>query len=90
MDSSAFSRGYPIRPAIVISGLVLTAVMLWVLMVGVNTLITRIFSHHSKPSIQLVDPRPACKICHCRKVLCHRNCGEENMCNLKCEGLCQK
>lgn len=31
---------------------------------------------------------PPCKICHCHKVSCHRECGEENMCVLRCEGLC--
>lgn len=31
---------------------------------------------------------PSCKVCHCGKTSCHRECGEENMCNLKCEGLC--
>lgn len=48
------------------------------------------FSHRSKPDIELVNPRPACKICHCGKTSCHRECGEENMCTLRCEGLCER
>lgn len=48
------------------------------------------YQYHSKPSIQLVEPpRAKCKICHCGQTFCHRECGEENMCNLRCEGLCQ-
>ena len=33
---------------------------------------------------------PQCKVCHCGKTQCHRECGEDNMCNLKCEGLCKR
>lgn len=33
---------------------------------------------------------PACKVCHCAKTSCHRECGEEAMCNMRCEGLCKR
>lgn len=50
-----------------------------------------LYQYHSKPRIELIaPPPPACKICHCGKTSCHRDCGEDNMCSLKCEGLCQK
>jgi len=35
-------------------------------------------------------PAPACKVCHCGQTSCHRDCGTENMCNMRCEGLCKK
>ena len=35
-------------------------------------------------------PAPACKICHCGKVSCDQECGEEAMCMAVCEGRCQK
>lgn len=55
----------------------------------VNRYILTAYQYHSKPRIELVaPPAPACKICHCGKTSCHRDCGEENMCNLRCEGLC--
>lgn len=31
----------------------------------------------------------ACKVCHCGKVACHSACNEENMCTMRCEGLCK-
>lgn len=34
-------------------------------------------------------PAPACKVCHCQQISCHRECGEEAMCETRCEGLCQ-
>ena len=36
------------------------------------------------------QPAPLCKICHCHKAQCSAQCGEENMCNLRCEGLCKQ
>jgi len=32
---------------------------------------------------------PACKVCHCGKVSCHRACSEESMCVMQCERLCK-
>lgn len=72
-----------------------TALLLsFVIFTTATELVTRyiraVYQYHSKPRIELVAPPPTCKVCHCGKVSCHRDCGEENMCNLKCEGLCQK
>jgi hypothetical protein len=33
---------------------------------------------------------PVCKVCHCGKTSCHRECSDENMCVLHCERLCKK
>jgi len=40
--------------------------------------------------LSLKPKAPVCKICHCHKTLCATSCGEENMCLLRCERLCQK
>jgi len=50
--------------------------------------VQRVFSYHSKPKVEIVIP--ACKVCHCGKTSCNRECGEGNMCVLRCEGLCEK
>jgi len=50
--------------------------------------VQHVFSYHSKPKVEIVAP--ACKVCHCGKTSCHRECGEENMCVLRCEGLCER
>lgn len=71
--------------AVLLAGTVLVVVFLFT-----SNFIQAVFHYQSKPAIQLVDPKPVCKICHCHKTFCHRECGEENMCILKCEGLCQK
>ena len=34
-------------------------------------------------------PPPSCKVCHCGKASCHKECGEENMCAVRCTGLCE-
>ncbi len=31
---------------------------------------------------------PDCKICHCHKQICSRQCSEENMCAMRCEKEC--
>jgi hypothetical protein len=41
-------------------------------------------------SIPLPPQAPACKVCHCGKVSCNAACSEENMCAVRCEGLCKK
>ena len=33
---------------------------------------------------------PACRVCHCGKVQCHKECSEENMCAMRCADLCKK
>lgn len=33
---------------------------------------------------------PECKICHCHKTLCARECSEETMCVMQCQRLCDK
>jgi hypothetical protein len=37
-------------------------------------------------------PKPAviCKVCHCGKTVCSRECSEENMCAVKCELDCKR
>lgn len=72
-------------------GAVISCVLFVGIMMIVSNLVGAMFSHSSKPKIKLVGPpAPACKVCHCGQTSCHADCGEENMCNLKCEGLCQK
>lgn len=39
--------------------------------------------HHRKPA-------PECKICHCHKTLCARECSEESMCAMQCQRLCDR
>jgi len=33
---------------------------------------------------------PTCKVCHCGKTVCSRECSEENMCAVKCELDCKR
>lgn len=33
---------------------------------------------------------PECKICHCHKTLCARECSEETMCAMQCQRLCDR
>lgn len=37
-----------------------------------------------------IKAMPVCKICHCGKTSCHRECDGDMMCMLKCENLCNK
>ena len=41
-------------------------------------------------SIPIPIPKPTCKVCHCGQTTCHRECSEENMCAMRCEGLCKR
>jgi hypothetical protein len=35
-------------------------------------------------------PPAVCRTCHCGKEACVRECSEESMCAMRCEGECQK
>ncbi len=72
---------------IVAGGVISLGILAFVLFVATKVVHQR-FDHYSKPDIQLV--KPACKICHCGKGSCHRECGEDAMCTMRCEGLCRK
>jgi len=56
--------------------------LVWLLTSGFFAWRTVVRVQHPKP--------PICKICHCGKTSCHQECGAENMCVMRCEGLCQK
>ncbi len=76
------------RLALTAVALLITGVLLTFSLIVASRVTHARFDHHSKPEIQLVAP--ACKICHCGKKACHRECGEDAMCTMRCEGLCRK
>jgi hypothetical protein len=69
-------------------GAILTTVATVGIFSAASGFIQRVFSYHSKPKVEIVAP--ACKVCHCGKMSCDRECSEENMCLTLCEGLCEK
>lgn len=63
---------------------------MWLVLLGV-VLVFSVFLGIISIATKLAKPKlPVCKVCHCGQISCHRDCGEENMCMLRCEGLCQK
>jgi hypothetical protein len=44
----------------------------------------------SAAPVRKTYPPVICRTCHCGKEFCVRECTEENMCAMRCEGMCQK
>lgn len=68
---------------------VLGAVISCVIFVGIMLALQTAWKADQRDRVERSNA-PVCKVCHCGKSACHRDCGEENMCALRCEGLCQK
>ena len=69
---------------------VLSAIMVLLVTIALVISTANTFSAYKKTHRHVAPAVPACKVCHCGKVNCHAACSEENMCAMRCEGLCNK
>ena len=65
------------------------AAFTFVVLIGLGLLLFHVDNEARKAYLKL-HPPATCKICHCGKELCVKECSEESMCAMRCEGLCQR